>query len=72
MTSNRVYRKRLSSEEVRTEIVRCKGSQFDPELAEIFIKLMDKGEMVPQTVDGMTISKTGEVTKAAQLENICR
>lgn len=68
MTSNRVYRKRLSSEEVRAEIVRCKGSQFDPELAEIFIKLMDKGEMVPQTVDGMTISKTGEVTKAAQLE----
>lgn len=68
MTSNRVYRKRLSAEEVRAEIVKCKGTQFDPELAEIFVKLMDEGEMVPQTVDGMSISKTGEVTKAAQLE----
>ncbi len=39
MTSERVYRKVLSSEEAYEEIKRCSGSQFDPELAKIFIKM---------------------------------
>lgn len=53
MTSNRVYRNRLSDEEVRAEIVRCSGAQFDPELVEIYIRLMDSGEIHPLTVDGV-------------------
>ncbi|MBQ6441324.1 MAG: HD-GYP domain-containing protein [Lachnospiraceae bacterium] len=53
MTSNRVYRKRLSDEEVRAEIIRCSGAQFDPVLAEIFVRLMDNGEIHPLTVDGV-------------------
>ena len=45
MTSDRVYRKRLSDEAVREEILRCAGTQFDPALAEIFVRLMDDGEL---------------------------
>ena len=45
MTSNRVYRKRLTNEEVREELIRCSGKQFDPELTEVFVKLLDNGEL---------------------------
>lgn len=42
MTSDRPYRKALSSEEALAEILRCKGTQFDPFLAEAFVELMQK------------------------------
>jgi HD-GYP domain-containing protein (c-di-GMP phosphodiesterase class II) len=38
MTSERPYRKALSTEDATKEISRCKGSQFDPSLADSFIK----------------------------------
>lgn len=69
MTSNRVYRKRLSNEDVRAEFVKCSGTQFDPALTEIFVRLIDSGEMVPYTVDGLATTKTGDVLKSALLEN---
>ena len=68
MTSNRVYRKRLSSEEVREEFIRCRGSQFDPELTDIFVKLIDTKELVPYTIDGMATTQSGEILKSAMLE----
>lgn len=39
MSSDRTYRSALNIDEVLKEISDCKGSQFDPELAEIFLKL---------------------------------
>ena len=40
MTSDRPYSKAISKEEALSEIKECAGSQFDPELAEVFIDLM--------------------------------
>lgn len=40
MTSNRVYRKRLADEDIIKEIERCSGTQFDPKLAEIFVRAL--------------------------------
>ncbi|TFH48813.1 MAG: HD domain-containing protein, partial [Methanothrix sp.] len=37
MTTDRPYREGMSIEKALEEIKRCKGSQFDPELADIFI-----------------------------------
>ena len=68
MTSNRVYRKRLTDEAVRAEFLRCAGTQFDPALTEIFIRLIDSGEMRPYTVEGMATSEKGVVLKSAILE----
>jgi HD-GYP domain-containing protein (c-di-GMP phosphodiesterase class II) len=39
MSSNRTYRQALDHEQVLKEIKRCAGTQFDPELADIFVKL---------------------------------
>ena len=42
MTSTRSYRNALTHEIAITEIKNCKGTQFDPYLAEIFIQMSDR------------------------------
>ncbi len=39
MSSNRAYRSAMTRETVLEEIIRCAGSQFDPELAPVFVGL---------------------------------
>ena len=69
MTSNRVYRKRLTGDEVRSELLSCAGSQFDPKLTEIFVKLLDAGRLRENTVEGMAVDAKGIVTRSAKLES---
>jgi len=45
MNSNRVYRKKLSKEDIISEIERNKGTQFDPKIADIFLRLIDEGKI---------------------------
>ena len=68
MTSNRVYRKRLSNEEVRNELKCCSGSQFDPKLAGAFIRLLERGEIRENTVEGMAVDSLGHVMRSSLLE----
>ncbi|MBO5325992.1 MAG: response regulator [Lachnospiraceae bacterium] len=42
MSSTRSYRGVLSQEVIRSEMQKCAGSQFDPEIAEIMIKIIDE------------------------------
>lgn len=44
MSSNRVYRSKLSKEEIEEELRRNSGTQFDPEIAEVFLKFLNKKE----------------------------
>ena len=39
MTSDRPYRKALSFDQARAEIVRCSGSQFDPGIVQVFLTM---------------------------------
>jgi putative nucleotidyltransferase with HDIG domain len=39
MTSSRTYRKALALEVALTEIRRCAGTQFDPELTDVFLRI---------------------------------
>lgn len=48
MTSNRVYRRRLSDEIVMQELEKGKGSQWDPELVDIFLELIKEGALEKQ------------------------
>ena len=51
MTTTRSYRKALSHEEAIAEIQRCSGTQFDPNLAQIFIELQDEIQKAKATPD---------------------
>lgn len=42
MTSNRIYRKIMPQEKVRAEIERGKGTQFDPDIADIMLHMIDE------------------------------
>lgn len=42
MTNDRPYRKALSTEIAITEILKCAGTQFDPELVPVFIEIVNK------------------------------
>ena len=50
MTSNRSYRNALPQEVVRAEIEKCKGTQFDPDIADIMLQMIDedKGYLLKQ------------------------
>ncbi|MEZ0327025.1 MAG: HD domain-containing phosphohydrolase [Fimbriimonas sp.] len=60
MTNDRPYRKRLNHEEAITELLRCKGSQFDPQVVDAFLTVtrsvvsssptqnLNVGEWLPQ------------------------
>ena len=42
MTSKRTYRDALPLDVVKSEIKRCSGTQFDPEIAKAFLEILDK------------------------------
>ena len=46
MNSNRCYRDRLSKEVILDELVKNKGKQFDPEVIDYLIKLIEQGEII--------------------------
>ena len=50
MTSDRVYRRRLTDEEAVSELVRCAGTQFDPSIVTAFV---EEFEASADTVDAL-------------------
>lgn len=40
MTSQRPYRKKLTTEQAADELLRCSGTQFDPRLMEVFLRVI--------------------------------
>jgi HD-GYP domain-containing protein (c-di-GMP phosphodiesterase class II) len=45
MTSDRPYRRALSREQALAEVERCAGTQFDPEIARIFLEMFAEAEL---------------------------
>lgn len=80
MNSERIYRKPLAREIIFSEIEKNKGLQFDPEIAEIFLKLLksgaiDKSAIKEQTDDisddlNMVINEDAEKLLSAVIETM--
>lgn len=45
MTTDRVYRKHLPPAIVKSELRKCAGTQFDPELVPVFLDLIEQGKI---------------------------
>ena len=46
MNSNRVYRNKLTREHIINELKTNKGTQFDPEIADIMLRLISEGKVI--------------------------
>ena len=61
MTANRVYRKQLDLDFVLQEIKRCSGTQFDPNLVEILLRLIDNKTINVEQIYGSKNDIAGEL-----------
>ena len=50
MTSNRVYRNHMDTDYVMNEMKRGRGTQFDPDVLDAFLRLVDKGVIDPDKI----------------------
>ena len=64
MTANRIYRKKLDLDYVIGELKKGRGSQFDPQAADILLKLLENGTIDLCRLYGLTPEEAG-----AQLQN---
>lgn len=49
MNTNRVYRDKLSQEHIISELEKCKGRQFDPEITDVMLRLIKEGQIEYET-----------------------
>ncbi len=63
MTSNRVYRKQMDTDYVMNEMVRGRGTQFDPNVLDAFLRLVDKGII---NLEQIYAEKAAEIVDADQ------
>jgi len=66
MTTDRPYRKGFEPEAALAEIERCKGTQFDPVLATIFIRAMRREIEAGRDIDGSSIHAAEDDAPAAE------
>ncbi|NLX91111.1 MAG: HD-GYP domain-containing protein [Firmicutes bacterium] len=63
MTNGRPYRKALSHDEIISEIERNSGTQFDPELAALFLNILQKEHIENKGNEKSSKKELGEKTK---------
>ena len=60
MTANRVYRKQLDFDYVLNELKRCRGTQFDPKIADIMLHLIEAGKIDVESLYNKSKHHVGE------------
>lgn len=73
MTSNRVYRKRLQDEIVKEELIKGRGTQFDPYLVDIFLELVEEGTLQQNIAERdavMPLYDSNKIYEGATMEEI--
>ena len=63
MTSNRVYRDHMDTDYVLNEMQRGRGTQFDPEVVDAFLRLIEKGVI---NLDAIYAQRREEIRQADQ------
>lgn len=70
MSSNRVYRKRFSDEKILQELEKCKGTQFDPDIADAFIRLLKENRLKDLSPDHVIENQDKDISSVADTLSI--
>ena len=68
MTSNRVYRSSMDTDYVMNEMKRGRGTQFDPDALDAFLRLVEKGVIDPNKIYANRAAEIQNADKEAQAE----
>ena len=68
MTSNRVYRSSMDTDYVMNEMKRGRGTQFDPEALDAFLRLVEKGVINPDRLYAQRCAEIQHADEEAQAE----
>jgi energy-coupling factor transport system substrate-specific component len=68
MTSNRVYRNHMDTDYVMNEMKRGRGTQFDPDALDAFLRLVDTGVIDPDKIYSQKSAEIQHADKEAQAE----
>ena len=60
MTANRVYRKQMDFGYVLGEMEKGRGAQFDPQMVDILLRLIDEGKINLEELYGVKVEKPAE------------
>lgn len=67
MTADRAYRRHLSKEHAMNELARGSGTQFDPYIVDVFLKLLKEGLSINEESVEREVNGEGELTEAGAL-----
>lgn len=67
MTSDRAFRKHLEREEAKEELLKGRGTQFDPALVDIFLTLLDGGLSIEKESEELISGRISDVADPSDL-----
>ena len=73
MSSDRVYRRALPNQVIREELIKGRGTQFDPNLIDVFLKLFDEGELDklrPKSADESFVFNINDFIDSINIEGL--
>ena len=66
MASKRVYKEAFSLETIINEFKRCAGTQFDPKIAELVVKLIEDGKLKPFSAENTYLGEDGKTHRISK------
>ena len=69
MSSDRVYRSRLTTDKIISEFTRCRGGQFDPDIVDVFVFMLKDGYSVDPSI-GQTKEASERAIKEGGFRNV--
>lgn len=68
MKSRRIYRNSMADEMIYNEILQNRGKQFDPDIVDVFLKLLDEKRVVIDEETAATLDEDGDSNTEFEIE----